>query len=300
MENQTPEMSPEELLRQTNIGIKPIGIHKYQFLKTLKQEELSEEQKQQIYNFENRNQNQDLSPEKFENLKNYLQSVRKPQPKVEISFTALELWKLFIKNFEKVNGKPFIGIGGKDGLTIKNLEPLLYYFSKDDRFFKCENLSRLSVPSFDKGLLIIGNYGNGKTSTMKVFEHIFKGVPGYTFNGYTTNEAVTMFEKCIGDKKDILRTEFEQRMWYGTRYFDDLKTERIASNFGMVNIFREILEERSSRKSKTYCTMNFKNGFKDNIEEAVFELSEKYGERVYDRAFEMFNIIEFKGDSFRK
>jgi hypothetical protein len=297
MENQTPEMSPEELLRQTNIGIKPIGIHKYQFLKTLKQEELSEEQKKQIDNFENRNKNQDLSPEKFENLKNYLQSVRKPQQKVQVSFSALQLWNMFIENFEKVNQKPFVKIGGRDGLTVKNLEPLLYYFSKDDRFFKCENLSRLSVPSFDKGLLIIGNYGNGKTSTMKVFEHIFKGVPGYTFNGFTTNEAVTLFEKC---KDDIDRDEFEKKMWLGTRYFDDLKTERIASNFGKVNLFKEILEERYSKKSKTYCTANFKDGFKDNIEEAVFELSEKYGERVYDRAFEMFNIIEFKGESFRK
>lgn len=299
MENKLkqPEMSPEELLRQTNIGIKPIGIHKYQFLKTLKQEELSEEQKQQIYNFENRNNNQELSPEKLENLKNYLQSVRKKQPQVQISFTALELWNKFIENFEKVNKKPFVKIGGRDGLTVKNLEPLLYYFSKDDRFFKCENLSRLSVPSFDKGLLIIGNYGNGKTSTMKVFEHIFKGVPGYTFNGFTTNEAVTLFEKC---KDETDRNEFEKKMWFGTRYFDDLKTERIASNFGKVNLFKEILEERYSKKSKTYGTANFKDGFKDNIEEAVFELSEKYGERVYDRAFEMFNIIEFKGDSFRK
>jgi len=295
--HQTQGMSPEELLTQTNIGVEPIGRYKYQFLKTKKPEELSETEKQQIYNFENRNNNQELSPEKEENLKNYLQSVRKPPPKIEFTITALELWKLFIKNFEKVNGKPFLGVGGKDGLTIKNLEPLLYYFSKDDRFFKCENLSKLSVPSFDKGLLIIGNYGNGKTSTMKVFEHIFKGIPGYTFNGYTTNEAVTLFEKC---KDDTDRDEFEKKMWLGTRYFDDLKTERIASNFGKVNIFKEILEERYSKKSKTYCTMNFKNGFKDNIEEAVFELSEKYGERIYDRVFEMFNIIEFKGESFRK
>lgn len=295
--HQTQGTSPEELLLQTNIGVEPIGRYKYQFLKTKKPEELSETEKQQIYNFENRNNNQELSPEKEENLKNYLQSVRKPPPKIEFTITALELWKLFIKNFEKVNGKPFLGVGGKDGLTIKNLEPLLYYFSKDNRFFKCENLSKLSVPSFDKGLLIIGNYGNGKTSTMKVFEHIFKGIPGYTFNGYTTNEAVTLFEKC---KDDTDRDEFEKKMWLGTRYFDDLKTERIASNFGKVNIFKEILEERYSKKSKTYCTMNFKNGFKDNIEEAVFELSEKYGERIYDRVFEMFNIIEFKGESFRK
>ena len=79
------------------------------------------------------------------------------------------LWILFKSNFKITNNKPF----EISEFTIKNLEPIIYYFSKDERFFECYNLKKeFSVPSFDKGLLIIGNFGNGKTSTMKVFENI--------------------------------------------------------------------------------------------------------------------------------
>ena len=113
-----------------------------------------------------------------------------------------------------------------------------------------------------------------------------------------------MFEKS---SSEIQRDEFEKIMWRGSRYFDDLKTERIASNFGKVNIFKEILEERYNRMNtnstsinKTFITCNFKEGFENDIEAAIDEFGEKYGGRVYDRIFEMFNILEFKGLSFRK
>lgn len=293
--NHQQEMLQCELSHNSNIGIEPIGRHKYQNLKTLAIEHLTDLEKKQIAKYEAKGQ--PPTDEQTQKKADYIAKVRNPAIAKEFSITALQLWNLFINNFEKVNGRPFIKIGGIDGQTVKNLEPLIYYFAKDERFFKCENISKLSVPSFDKGLLIIGNFGNGKTSTMKVFEHIFKQVSGYSFKGYTSNEAVLMFEKC---GKDLDREEFEKSMWRGVRYFDDLKTERIASNFGKVNIFKEILEERYSRKSKTYVTCNFKDGFKNNIEEGVNEFVEKYGERVYDRLFEMFNIIEFKGESFRK
>jgi hypothetical protein len=204
------------------------------------------------------------------------------------------LFNLFKSKFREVNGRPFIKVAG---ITIKNLEPIIYYFSKDNRFFECENLSHISEPSFEKGLLIIGNFGNGKTSTMKVFEEIFKGIPDFGFKSFSANEAVTMFEKC---NSDVDRDEFEKMMWYGIRNFDDLKTERIASNYGKVNIFKEILEERYRLKSKTFLICNFKEGYEDDLQAAIDELGEKYGGRVWDRVYEMFNIIEFKGKSFRK
>ena len=292
---QPKEMSLEEQFSNTNIEFNTIGRNKYEHLKSLGYDNLTEIQKNQILIYETKNVQ--ATTEQIEKEKKYFETIRNPIAKKEYSITAKELWESFKFNFTIVNNRPFIKIGGIDGVSVKNLEPLIYYFSKDERFFHCENISKLSVPSFDKGLLIIGNYGNGKTSTMRVFEHIFKGISGFGFKGYTANEVVTMFEKC---GKDIDKDEFAKIMWRGTRYFDDLKTERVASNFGKVNIFKEILEERYSRKSKTYCTMNFKEGFKDNVEEAVNEIIDKYGERIYDRVFEMFNIIEFKGESFRK
>lgn len=288
-------METQSQLDQTEIGKSDefvVGPRKYEYLKSLKFEVLTDEEKAKIEFYESKHRV--TTPEQVQKNKEFLQGLLDPKPTKEFSITAKQLWELFKANFQEVNGRPFIKI---EGITIKNLEPLIYYFARDNRFFECENLSKLSEPSFEKGLLIIGNFGNGKTSTMKVFEKIFKGITGVRFKGFSANEVVTMFEKCSADTD---RNEFEKMMWRGTRYFDDLKTERIASNFGKVNLFKEIIEERYNRKSKTYVTCNFKKDFPDDLNAALDEFEDKYESRVYDRLFEMFNIIEFKGKSFRK
>lgn len=270
-----------------------IGFNRYQFLKSLSFEDLTEIEQQQIKTYE------DLHQPTEEDLQNYKSYVRRmlstpSQKEVDFKITAMQLFKLFKNKFQEVNERPFVKI---ENITIKNLEPLIYYFSKDERFFQSENLSKLSEPSFEKGLLIVGNFGNGKTSTVLTFEKIFQNIKGFSFKGYTANEVVGMFEKC-GD--DFSKKEFERKVNFGSRYFDDVKTERIASNFGKVNLFKDILESRYNNKVKTFITCNFKDGFEGDIELALEEFGEKYGGRVHDRLFEMFNIIEFKGKSFRK
>lgn len=295
MDIKTQEAVILQQLSATEIGkIKTIGYHKYRFLKTLKF--LSDEEKIQVEEYEKRF----TSQEAVEKNNKYLQELLVPVEKKEFSITAKELWVLFKSHFQTVNNEPF----QVSQVTIKNLGPILYYFAKDERFFKCENLKKeFSKPSFDKGLLIIGNFGNGKTSTMKAFESVFraiKGGKGVEFSGYSTKQVVRMFENCKGDKADILRQEFDQKMLCGIRYFDDLKSERIASNFGKVNVFEEIIEERYNLKSKTYVTCNFHKDFPNDLGAALDEFEDKYGGRVYDRLFEMFNIIEFEGKSFRE
>lgn len=268
-----------------------IGRHKYDFLKSQNYDLLSDFEKNQIKDFENNNFL--LSQEQIDKNKKYLQDCLEPKKENEFSITAKELWLKFKIDFKILNNKDF----EKTENSIKNIEPLIYYFSKDERFFDCENLKKeISIPSFDKGLLIIGDFGNGKTSTMKVFEKIFKGSQ-FGFKGYSANEVVSMFEKC---SNELSREDFYKSMWRGTRYFDDLKTERIASNFGKVNIFKEIIEERYIRKLKTFVTCNYKKDYPNDINAALDEFEEKYEGAVYDRLFEMFNIIEFDGKSFRK
>jgi len=290
-----------------DLKVQIIGIRKYEMLKSLKPENLSAEQKSQIEVYESKQRA--ATPEQIDLQHKYFEEIMKPKKVIEFKMTAKGLYYYFKQNFGVVTGKQFVKV---PDVTIKNLEPLIYYFTKDERFFECENLSQISEPSFDKGLLIIGNYGNGKTSAMKVLEHVLRQFPGMSFKGYSANEVVTMFERCTGDNAEILRKEFEKAMYNGDRYFDDLKTERIASNYGKVNIFKEILEERYTRMvpdrklypdaptKKTHITCNFKEGEENDLEAAVEEFGEKYGGRVWDRMHEMFNIIEFKGKSFRK
>lgn len=284
-----------EIATETNKLHSDFGYNRYNFLKTLQEEDLTEEEKQQIKMFEEIHFQSD---EQKESLRQYHELVRSDKIEIEKTFTKKELWNLFLKTFKELHGKEFV----YNDEILENLKPIMYYFLKDDSFFFCNNLSALSEPSFDKGLLIIGNFGNGKTSTMLVFEKIFKGVKSKTFKSYSTNEVVNLFEKINPAANDqiITRVEFDKMMNTGVRYFDDVKTERHASNFGKMNLMKDILEVREKNNLKTHITCNFKDGFENDIQEGLDEFEEKYGSRMYDRLFKMFNIIEFKGKSFRK
>lgn len=280
----------KQLSQKIDEPIDGIGYNKYQNLKNLPFSTLTEVEKTQMEKFESKHL---PSLEQREASKKYIADMLSAKEETVFKTTALRLGNVFKTTFASVHGKEFI----KDEFTANNILPLVYYFSRDPRFFECDNLSKLSNPSFDKGILIVGTFGNGKTATMRVFEQIFKTIKGMTFKGYTANEVVTLFEKC---NDEISKAEFNKKVNLGQRYFDDIKTERIASNYGKVNIFKDIFETRYNNNLKTFITCNYKEGFEANVEVALEEFGEKYGGRVYDRLFEMFNIIEFKGKSFRK
>jgi len=289
-----------QLSQKIDEPMEGIGYNKYQILKNLPFATLTDLEKSQMEKFENKHL---PSLEQREASKKYIANMLSQKEEKPFKTTALILGNVFKTTFASVNGKHF----EKNEFTTDNILPLVYYFSKDARFFDCENLSKLSTPSFDKGILIVGHFGNGKTATMRVFERIFQNTKGMAFKGYTANEVVGLFEKC---NDDISKKEFERKMNLGSRYFDDIKTERIASNYGKVNVFKDILETRYNNRiqiindktiiNKTFATCNYKDGYEGNLEVAVDEFLEKYGGRVYDRLFEMFNVIEFKGKSFRK
>jgi len=201
------------------------------------------------------------------------------------------LLEKFLKRFEEIEGVKF----NEDYLD--NIKVVLYYFAKDEAFFECKNLSTLSKPSFKKGLLIVGSYGNGKTSTMKVLRALFEHTP-ISFKAFTANRIVTRFEETNDNRE---RHGFMTTTKTGRAYFDDVKTEKEASNYGKHNLMKDIIEERYNQKLKTYITCNYVDeDDAENLVDALQEFHVKYGPRVYDRIFQMFNIIEFKGKSLRK
>jgi DNA replication protein DnaC len=292
--------SLQQVSQKIDSPVVGIGFNKYQNLKNLPFVSLTDLEKSQISEYEAKHL---PSKEQSEASKKYVRDMLSVKEKKSFSITALRLWNVFKAHFLMVNNKEF----EKNEFTIKNLEPLIYYFAKDERFFNCENLSKLSTPSFDKGILIIGTFGNGKTAVMRTFEKIFATTKGVSFKGYSANEVVTMFEKCVDAET---KADFNRKMNLGDRYFDDIKTERQASNYGKVNLFKDILENRYNNRiqttngetkiNRTFGTCNYKERFEGNSEVALEEFGEMYGGRVYDRMFEMFNIVEFKGKSFRK
>ena len=270
-------------------GDRIINRRFYLYLKNLPQKYLTEQDQSDIVNFEEHNIS--ASPEQSEYARNYWDRVHSKKAQKEIKLNKDMFYKKMLRNFRILNNKEFIETDD----SIRNLEILLHYYTKDPLFFQCKNLSDLSTPSFDKGLLIIGGVGCGKTSLMRAAEKSVVDIPGIQFKGFGANEVVELFEKNID------ADEWAMKMYRGNRYYDDVKAERISDSYGKkVEVFKPIIEERSKFGcGKTYITCNYKNGA-IGLEAAVEEFGERYGGRVWDRMYEMFNIVEFTGKSFRR
>ena len=225
----------------------------------------------------------------------YLRSLQnKKDPELPV-LTKKILWNYFLRAFYENEGKHF----EQNDITLENVKPLIYYFLDDlENFAASANvMSAISEPSLDKGLLIIGDCGCGKTSVMSALHKVMQKVKGKRFARITANELVNKYERCEtnADKDDFFN-------WYysGRLYIDDVKTERMASNYGKVNVIKDGLEVRYARRLKTYLTCNFAPDKPGDIPAAIYEFRDLYGFRVYDRLFEDFNILIFKGGSFRK
>jgi len=207
--------------------------------------------------------------------------------------TKAELWKVFTKVFYLKYGKEFL----KNEETLNNLEVLFYYFLNDPRFFECKNLvTHLNEPDFNKGLLIIGGVGIGKTAYLKTFETVFNNYAPLRFKGYSSKVLTSEYEKCINAiEKDYFFKDLNRKRLF----IDDIGSENNASNYGIVDVVGNIITNRYDNRSITYATANFASS-SNNVEETLRSLGDRYGHRIYDRLFEMFNIVVFAGQSLRK
>jgi len=152
------------------------------------------------------------------------------------------------------------------------IQTLFYYFTKNPKFYESNVVS--NEPSFNKGILLIGNTGSGKTTIID----IFKELKWQKFRKFSTYAVVEEFEK-LGEKG--IDTFFK-----GNIFFDDLGAEQEAFFYGK----REVVGTRLLEKRynlflndgiKTHATTNLSHK----------QLTEKYGFRLEGRMLEMFNII---------
>jgi DNA replication protein DnaC len=218
--------------------------------------------------------------------------VHKKVIKLTNKYSKNEIWRMFVNTFYKKYGYDFI----QSEEIIKNIKILFYYFLQDEEFFKCENLrSDITQPSFKKGLLIIGGYGLGKTDYFSVFEEIFKYNSDLRFKCYPAKSLVLKYEHCTSA---IEKDYFFKDVSRPKMFIDDIGSERLASNYGKVDVVKDVLSNRYDKKLFTYASCNYTNG--DLCAKKTLEdIGLRYGPRIYDRFFEMFNVIEFKGKSLR-
>jgi len=276
-----------------------IGRHKYESLKLYKFNEMTAEQmvefrklkgisvaeaEKQIQDYEDKW----LKPIKIEAVNDYFNNLNRLVEPVPTILTKEWLWKEFFFAFFENEGKKFIA--NED--TTYNLKSVFLYYLRDPEF---KNFVKNEM-DFGKGLLIVGDVGNGKTAIMKAFENVFRNSNLY-FKGYSTNEAVAMYDKCTDS---IEKDELMKALTTGNRYFDDLLTERQTNNYGRIELFKDVLEIRESNNKLTHASINYDFNFPNDLEKALLQINDRYGKRAYDRSYKMFNILEFKGKSFRK
>lgn len=150
---------------------------------------------------------------------------------------------------------------------------LCHYFINDE-----ENCKKHGIDP-EKGLLISGPVGCGKTSLMKLLKHI---VPHQRPYLVIPSRNIVFAFNHLGYKtiEDYGNTQFF--------CFDDLGVEPIGRHYGKdCNVMGEILLSRYElfleTKIKTHATTNL------NAE----ELEERYGNRVRSRMRELFNLVAF-------
>ncbi|MEK0369709.1 MAG: hypothetical protein QQN55_00940 [Nitrosopumilus sp.] len=218
------------------------------------------------------------------NKKKYNQSVRN-------SRKAKTYKPIPLKDIKKVFQVVFIEEYGELILTEQNkpiFDLISRYFAKDKSFNET-NLT-MNQASLNKGLLIIGKYGCGKSSMMTVFQKMGQMLMPNNFMWFTsisTLDLVDEFESADNISKEAFFKKYNN---VRTIYFDDFGTESDASNYGKKNLMKEILEKRYMKRNKTFMTTNL----------TLLEIKTKYGNRVFSRLQEMFNIIEFGGEDYRK
>lgn len=229
------------------------------------------------------------------------------------------LYSRFLEAFEFFNGKKFDEKANEGEGRILARTICLYLTGKK-AFLNSPLINKeISRPDLNKGILMIGGKGIGKTSIMKTFNEMFfyarshgltvEDIAGthqqlsrykLGFGYFTADEVVDAYELC---STDLDKKAFNKKYAFGFKYFDDIMAEEMASNFGKRDIFRKMFEKRYANNARTLISLNYfdeEDGIQKDVDKTLNAFGNRYGDRVFDRLFEMFNIIELKGDSLRK
>lgn len=125
----------------------------------------------------------------------------------------------------------------------------------------------------EKGVLIFGGYGTGKTTIARVFAKVW---------GFKQASCINVIQEHPNWKK------YEMGEWY----FDDLgaEMEPMYAKRSNLKAISALLEQRYYNGQRTMITTNL----------TPKEIGEQYGERMEDRIHEMFNIYSLLGESHRR
>jgi hypothetical protein len=163
--------------------------------------------------------------------------------------------------------------------------------------------------SFDKGLLLRGKVGSGKTLIMRAIDNLLNKFAYKDYSSYQTFDISFRMIESWKISEEFMKGGFErlETMEFVQKYaalkrdsicIDDIGSEQIPTNYGnTVNIIGEILMRRYSFY-KEENPANYRTHATSNLD--VTNLKMFYGERVFSRMKEMFNDIILTGNDRRK
>ena len=159
----------------------------------------------------------------------------------------------------------------------------------NELFFYAHNVGKLDP---NKGIWLYGEVGTGKSTLIKILAEYQRTM----WRGFKCVNCASLAAMFSSHGIDALNESTWNEGYMGSnpveRAFDELGRETIPAKYygNELNVMQHIIQIRYDLKVKTHVTTNIEP-------ESITKL---YGEHIFDRAAEMFNFIEIKGESRRK
>lgn len=165
-------------------------------------------------------------------------------------------------------------------------------------FSNAEKLKTLGGKSH-KGIYFYGGCGTGKSLFFEILEEIYKSYqnPGLRIKTVHTVGLTDQYLSQLSRPKQLAPNDdsLYSKNRKGAIHFEDLGAENKLNHFGnSIEIMADLLQLRYSESRRALCKTFITTNFSPE------EARNRYGERVYDRMFEMFNFVKLTGSSRRK